>query len=106
MTNQEPLTDEDGEVRELAAEDFALFRPFSELPESEKRVLRGLKRGAQKEPKKELISIRLSPKVLKGLRATGPGWQGRAESALAEWLERQPRKRKPAAAPRRTAKRA
>jgi len=105
MANREPLTDDDGEVRELTAEDFALFRPFSELPEEHKRILRGLKRGAQKEPTKELISIRLSPAVLQGLRATGPGWQGRADKALAAWLKRQPRTIKTAPT-RRAAKRA
>jgi len=93
MADRLPLIDDDGEVRELTAEDFAHFRPFSELPEKEKRILRGLKRGPQKAPTKELISIRLSAKVLDGLRATGPGWQGRADRVLAEWLAKQPRRK-------------
>ena len=36
---------------------------------------------------KERISIRLSPAVLKEFRATGPGWQGRIDSALKDWLQ-------------------
>lgn len=32
MANQKPLTDEDGEVRELTEKDLARFAPFSALP--------------------------------------------------------------------------
>jgi uncharacterized protein (DUF4415 family) len=85
-----PLIDEDGEVREITAEDVALFKPFSSLPDAEQRVLLRLrKRGPQKEPKKVPISIRLSPDVVEGLRATGNGWQSRADEALRSWLTRQ-----------------
>jgi uncharacterized protein (DUF4415 family) len=85
-----PLIDEDGEVRQIAAEDVALFKPFSALPAEEKKVLLKLgKRGPQKAPRKVPISIRLSPDVADGLRATGNGWQGRADEALRSWLKRQ-----------------
>ena len=87
MANRKPLIDEDGEVRELTAEDVALFKPFSALPTAEQKVLLKLrKRGPQKAPKKVPISIRLSPDVAEGLRATGNGWQGRADEALRSWL--------------------
>jgi uncharacterized protein (DUF4415 family) len=87
MANRKPLIDEDGEVREVTAEDVALFRPFSALPVAEKRILLNLrKRGPQKTPKKVPISIRLSPDVAEGLRATGNGWQVRADEALRSWL--------------------
>jgi hypothetical protein len=33
MANRKPLTDEDAEVRELTAEDFARMVPFSALPQ-------------------------------------------------------------------------
>jgi uncharacterized protein (DUF4415 family) len=79
--------DEDGEVREVTAEDVALFKPFSALPETEQKMLLKLrKRGPQKTPKKIPISIRLSPDVAEGLRATGNGWQSRADEALRSWL--------------------
>jgi uncharacterized protein (DUF4415 family) len=81
------LIDEDGEVREITAEDVALFKPFSSLPQGEQKTLLKLgKRGPQKTPKKVPISIRLSPDVAEGLRATGNGWQGRADEALRRWL--------------------
>ena len=87
MANRKPLMDEDGEVREVTAEDVALFKPFSALPETEQKMLLKLrKRGPQKTPKKIPISIRLSPDVAEGLRATGNGWQSRADEALRSWL--------------------
>ena len=92
MASRKPLMDDDGEVRELTAEDFAHFRPFSELPAHEQKVLRGLKRGPQKSPTKELISIRLSQDVVEGLRATGRGWQSRVDGALKDWLKKKARK--------------
>ena len=87
MANRKPLIDKDGEVREITAEDVALFKPFSALPKDEQRVLLSVrKRGPQKAPKKVPISIRLSPEVVEGLRATGTGWQRRADQALRSWL--------------------
>jgi uncharacterized protein (DUF4415 family) len=84
------LIDEDGEVRELTSGDVALFKPFASLPEGERKMLRKLgKRGPQKAPKKVPVSIRLSPEVVEGLRATGNGWQGRADEALRVWLSEQ-----------------
>jgi uncharacterized protein (DUF4415 family) len=90
MANRKPLIDEDGEVREITGEDVARFKPFSALPAAERKVLLKLrKRGPQKSPKKVPISIRLSPDVAEGLRATGNGWQSRADEALRSWLSRQ-----------------
>lgn len=87
MANRKPLTDEDGEVREVTAEEVALFKPFSALPETEQKTLLKLRtRGPQKTPRKVPVSIRLSPDVAEGLRATGNGWQGRADEALRSWL--------------------
>jgi uncharacterized protein (DUF4415 family) len=87
MASRKPLIDEDGEVREITAEDVALPRPFSALPAAEQKMLLKLrKRGPQKAPRKVPISIRLSPDVAEGLRATGSGWQGRADEALRSWL--------------------
>ena len=87
MANRKPLIDEDGEIREIRSEDVARFKPFSALPASEQTVLLKLrKRGPQKAPKKVPVSIRLSPDVAEGLRATGSGWQGRADEALRSLL--------------------
>ena len=88
MANRKPLIDDDGEVREITAEDVRLFKPFSALPEAEQKVLVSLRRrGPQKAPRKVHISIRLSPDVAEGLRATGSGWQNRADDVLRGWLQ-------------------
>ncbi len=42
------------------------------------------------EQTKQRISIRLSPDVLREFRATGPGWQGRIDRALKDWLNARP----------------
>jgi uncharacterized protein (DUF4415 family) len=88
MASRKPLIDDDGEVREITAEDVAAFKPFSTLPEAEQKMLLKLRRrGPQKTPKKVPISIRLSPDVAAGLRATGNGWQSRADEVLRSWLQ-------------------
>jgi uncharacterized protein (DUF4415 family) len=38
--------------------------------------------------RKEAVSIRLSPEVLRHFRAGGAGWQTRIDQALREWIER------------------
>jgi uncharacterized protein (DUF4415 family) len=91
-SDRKPLTNADGEVRELTAQDAAQAVPFSALPEAERTMLLSIqkerrKRGPQKSPRKVPISIRLSPDVAEGLRATGEGWQRRADEVLRSWLE-------------------
>ena len=87
MANRKPLTDSVGEVRELTARDAAEAVPFTALPQAERETLLSLrKRGLQKAPRKVPISIRLSPDVAEGLRATGDGWQRRADEVLRTWL--------------------
>jgi uncharacterized protein (DUF4415 family) len=50
-----------------------------------KTVRRG--RPASPSPKQH-INIRLSARVVEHFKATGPGWQGRIDAALLEWIER------------------
>lgn len=88
MANRKPLTDDEGEVRELKAEDFKHAIPFSKLPESLQEKLRSLKRrGPQRAPTKEMVSIRLSRDVLDRLRASGRGWQSRVDAHLRKWVQ-------------------
>ena len=92
MANRLPLTDKDGEVRELTDEDRQAFqiRPGGAPPE----LLAVLpKRGwpLAKAPK-QAVNIRLSPDILAASRATGQGWQTRLNAALCDWL----REHKPA----------
>ena len=85
----------DADNPEWTKRDFARAVPFSELPESLQGKLRSLKaRGPQKAPTKEVVTIRLSQDVVKQLRASGPGWQTRVDSALREWIEKQPKRRR------------
>lgn len=87
MAKRKPLIDMEGKVRELTAEEIARAVPFSALPEAEQRMLKSLwRRGPQKSPRKVPVSIRLSPDVADGLRASGAGWQSRADQALRSWL--------------------
>jgi len=79
----------DAENPEWTEEDMRSAMSFSELPDSIKRVIANRKRGPQKAAKKVPVSIRLSPDVVEGLRATGEGWQVRADEALRSWLEKQ-----------------
>jgi uncharacterized protein (DUF4415 family) len=87
MANRLPLTDEDGEVRELDEEDFKQAVPFSALQESLRAKLSAIQRGAQKAPTKDRITIRLSHNVVERFRATGAGWQTRVDAALQDWLK-------------------
>ena len=36
---------------------------------------------------KQAVNLRLSPRVLSGFRAGGPGWQTRINAALEQWLD-------------------
>ena len=56
----------------------------ADLHEGGKLIRRGRPRSAA--PKRHL-NIRLSARVVDYFRATGPGWQGRIDSALAEWID-------------------
>lgn len=98
MPKRKPLTDAEGEVRELAAADLKAAGTVSSLPKALQKKLQGVRRrGPQKAPTKELISIRLSRDVLAGFRAGGVGWQGRIDAALKRALaeSRSPRQGTP-----------
>ncbi len=93
MANRKPLTDREGEVRELSSEDFADVKSFDELPSKLRETLRSRgQRGPQKEPVKERITIRLDAEVVAHFRATGKGWQTRLNDALKKQI-RQDKKR-------------
>ena len=70
---------------ELTAEDFAKSRPLVEvMPELVAAMER--RRGPQKGPTKDLVSLRLDKDVLTTLRAGGSGWQSRANDMLRKGL--------------------
>jgi uncharacterized protein (DUF4415 family) len=86
MKKRKPLTDSEGEVRELTAEDFARMRPMEEvLPPELVKIIRNRKRGErgpQKAPTKQQVTLRLDRDVVERFRATGEGWQSRINDAL------------------------
>lgn len=61
-------------------------------------------RGPQRQPTKELISLRVDRDVVAAYRSTGPGWQRRANDALKAGLARERTHRSPGRATRRKAK--
>lgn len=70
---------------ELTDEQLAKARPLIEThPELVAAMRR--KRGDQRAPTKDLVSLRLDQDVLATLRASGSGWQGRANDMLREGL--------------------
>ena len=73
-------TDEDA-ARSRPAREFFDAKTYAGLVELSRRG-----RGAQKEPTKERITIRLSPDVVQAFRETGAGWQTRIDAALKDWL--------------------
>ena len=86
--NKRPLTDDSGEVRELASEDLKRFgSPHEVLPESPREKIGTRRRGPQKTPTKVPVTIRLSRDVVERFKASGTGWQTRVDTALKEWLE-------------------
>lgn len=63
--------------------DDAAVDAFWNKAEAEGRILHGPgRRGPQKTPTKELVSLRLSKEVLNHFRSTGPGWQTRIDETL------------------------
>jgi len=79
----------DPDCPELTDAQMAQMRPAAEvLPAllyAELTKRRG--RPPSERPAKVLVSIRIAPDVLARLRASGPGWQVRAEDALRKLAE-------------------
>ena len=83
---RKPLIDDDGEVREITAEEFKQFRPTSEVlpPELYKELT---KRGRpRKANPKVSTTVRLDQEVLAYFRGTGKGWQTRLNEVLRQYV--------------------
>lgn len=80
----------DDENPEWTREDFRNARPLKEaMPELYEALRRYQgQRGPQKAPTKELISLRLDRDIAGALRASGRGWQTRANDALRSYAEK------------------
>lgn len=71
-------------------EEAAIQRGIAADPDtfevSTEDIKRMRRRGTQKAPTKESVTVRWSPEVLAAFRASGPGWQARMDLALRDWL--------------------
>ncbi|AUL16116.1 BrnA antitoxin family protein [Bordetella parapertussis] len=68
--------------------EFRRAKPAAEvLPESVHAMLGIRRRGPQKTPTKQVVTIRLSPDVVEAFKASGTGWQTRVDAALRDWLK-------------------
>ena len=90
MKPRAPLIDDDGEVRELTAEDFKHFKPAKEVLSPELYAMLTKGRGPQKSPLKVPTTIRFDADVLDAIKATGKGWQTRVNDAMREWVRTHP----------------
>ncbi len=80
--------EQDPDSPELGAEWFAGARPAAEMMPAEvyaeltARTEAQRRRGPGKRPAKVQVTLRLDRDVVDGLRASGPGWQVRANEVL------------------------
>lgn len=87
MAKRLPLTDKDGEVRELTKDDLKHFKTADEvLPKELVKALPKRGRPVSDSPKMP-VQIRLSPEIVSAFKATGRGWQTRINDALRDWLK-------------------
>jgi uncharacterized protein (DUF4415 family) len=86
---RKPLTDKDGEVRELALEDMKLFRPIQEVDPGMLEAVENYRRQRGRPPvehPKEQITLRLDADVVAGMRATGRNYNAWANEVLRKAL--------------------
>lgn len=91
---RKPLTNEEGEVRELTLADMRAMRPAAEVLPPELLAILPKKqagqRGPQKKPTKVALTLRYSPEVVDYFKATGEGWQVRIDNILKKWIRKHP----------------
>jgi uncharacterized protein (DUF4415 family) len=83
----------DAENPEWTEEEFSFSRARPALDVLPKEVVEAIRRyrgqrGPQKSATKELISLRVDRDVVDAYRATGPGWQTRANEALRSYVKK------------------
>ena len=92
-----PLTDEEGEVRELTREDFKGMRPIREVDprmiEAMAEWRKTLGRPKSEAPKVH-IGFRLSADVVASIKASGRGYNARVDEALRKAFLGTPRNRR------------
>lgn len=84
------LTNKDGEVRELTAEDVKKFRPAKDADPGMIEAAKA-SRGRGRPPKnvhRQMISFRLDPSLIDAIKASGRGYNARVEDALKEAIDK------------------
>jgi len=88
MTDEDLTEDEDNpRTKPEDWDDAIVSHSYAELRE---KLAERRRRGPQKTPIKEQVSIRLDQEVLEAFRARGPGWQSRMNQVLKEWIAAHP----------------
>ena len=82
-----PFEPEDGPYDPNDAEATRAWFERADLIQNGRVVRRG-KRGPQKAPTKQLVSLRLAPEVVEHFKSAGPGWQTRIERTLLDSIKR------------------
>jgi len=77
-----PADKELGEIPEIPREFFEEGQLYRDGKPVERRG-----RGSQKAPTERLLSLRLSPEVIKYFQSTGKGWQTRINDVLRKYVE-------------------
>ncbi|MBF0176160.1 MAG: BrnA antitoxin family protein [Magnetococcales bacterium] len=95
MENPLPLTDDDGEVRDLTREDFARMKPSHDvlpviLGTDVAAALLARRGHPPGSGGKVSTTVRFDAEVISAFRATGRGWQTRMNDALKDWLKTHP----------------
>ena len=92
MTRRLEVNLDDPDNPEWTGADFTRARPTAEVIGEEAAALLVRRPGRPAKPaaeRKRHVSLRLPPDLIDAARATGPGWQSRAEEALRrEFLRR------------------
>jgi uncharacterized protein (DUF4415 family) len=78
---------DEAEIPEWTEENFARAKPFKEVFPEQYKAWKKLGRPPVESPKVH-IGFRLAADVVKGVRATGPGYNARVERVLREALAR------------------
>jgi uncharacterized protein (DUF4415 family) len=81
----------DNDNPEVTAAQFAAARPATEVWPADlvqAFTAQQRRRGRQRTPTKQLVSLRLDQETLKTYRATGRGWQTRIDEDLAKAAKR------------------
>jgi uncharacterized protein (DUF4415 family) len=84
------IADAPGEDRDPTSEEEAAWSgAFISRSREELRAKLAARRrrGTQKAPLKERVTVRLSPDVTQFFKATGKGWQTRLDGALQDWIK-------------------